>query len=620
MFQRAKRSRNPSHLDKYKRMRNRVTAMLRAAKNNYFNSITSASSKRFWKMVKLVNKKQELIPTLTEDEAIAATDKEKSDMLNTYFAKCWNHSEPPLSSTFGYVRTDHRDICPDELLCTPDEIVDIISSLDPSKANGLDGISVRMLKATSSSIAPSLSKLFNLSISHGHFPKLWKQARVVPVPKSTKKSSPSGYRPISLLSILSKILEKHIHSLITNHLHENHPLSDMQWGFQKGKSTVTALLSATHDWLMHLEQKREIACVFFDFQKAFDTVPHRRLMERLNQLQLDPYLIQWLGSYLTERQQSVVVNGTSSRTIPVVSGVPQGSVLGPLLFLIYIDTIPSLRLSVGTKLSLYADDILLYSVISSPEDYISLQHDIDQIYAWSVDNLMTFNAAKCKCMLISRRRNDHCPSLYLNSHQLERVECYKYLGLLLSSDLSWSDHIQSTCSKARKLVGLLYRQFSGNTSPEVMAKLYTSLVRPHLEYGAQVWHPHLAKDIYAVENIQKFGLRVCSRQWNTTYQDLLDLFDLPSLENRRLYMSLSTFFKIIHNLTYFPTMYHPIPLSSSSSRSSRNFQFRAPFARTNSLKFSFLPNTITLWNNLPTYAVNCTTLSAFKHHTSPLFQ
>ena len=146
--------------------------------------------------------------------------------------------------------------------------------------------------------------------------------------------------------------------------------------------------------------------------------------------------------------------------------------------------------------------------------------------------------------------------MYLNNHQLKNVQCYKYLGLLLSSDLSWSHHIQSTCTKARKLLGLLYRQFSNNTNPEVMTKLYLSLVRPHLEYGAQVWHPYLSKDVNALEKVQKFGLRICSRQWTKCYQELLELFHLPSLENRRLFLSLSVFFKIIHNLVYFPTIHY----------------------------------------------------------------
>ena len=144
---------------------------------------------------------------------------------------------------------------------------------------------------------------------------------------------------------------------------------------------------------------------------------------------------------------------------------------------------------------------------------------------------MTFNISKCKCMLVSRRRNTICPpiNLNLNDHQLENVQSYKYLGLLLSSDLSWTHHIESTCTKARKLLGLLYRQFSSNTDPQVIAKLYLSLVRPHLEYRAQVWHPYTAKDAHTLEKVQQFGLRICTRHWNSSYQDLLDIFQLPSL-------------------------------------------------------------------------------------------
>ena len=136
---------------------------------------------------------------------------------------------------------------------------------------------------------------------------------------------------------------------------------------------------------------------------------------------------------------------------------------------------------------------------------------------------------KCKCMLVSRKRNANCPPMNLNNHQLEQVQCYKYLGLLLSTDLRWSHHIETICTKARKLLGLLYRQFANNTNTQVMVKFYLSLVRPHLEYGAQVWHPHLIKDKNALESVQKFGLRICSRKWTASYQELLDInyFNYP---------------------------------------------------------------------------------------------
>ena len=251
-----------------------------------------------------------------------------------------------------------------------------------------------MLKETARSIAPSIAKLFNQSIASGKFPSLWKRARVIPIPKSTDIHSPSGYRPTSLLPALSKLLEKHIHSNILEHLDNNALIADCQWGFQAKKSTVTALLSVTQDWLTALDERKDIHCTFFDLQKAFDKVPHGRLMAKLEQLQLNKPLLKWISSYLLNREQSVVVNGVESEFVQVISGVPQGSVLGPLLFLIYINDVASIKLSVNTnvntKLSLYADDMLLYKVITSSEDYAELQEDINLIHNWSVNNLMTF--------------------------------------------------------------------------------------------------------------------------------------------------------------------------------------------------------------------------------------
>ena len=358
------------------------------------------SSKQFWKIVKLHNKNQVSIPKLSNDNVHADTDREKAEMLNTFFAKCWNDSEPPLSEQTYDDSLNEFDI--DDLLCTPDEIIHLINGLDASKSTGPDEISVRMLKPVANSIAPSLADLFNLSISKGCFPKIWKSARVVPVPKSSaNKFSPSGYRPISLLSIVSKMLEKHLYFLLNDHLWEVHPLSDSQWGFQEGKSTSAAVLSVCHDWYAHLESGREISCVFFDFKKAFDTVSHRMLINKLEHLNLHPLILNWISSYLSLRNQCVVVNGASSDFVQVISGVPQGSVLGPLLFSIYIDSVTSLNLS--SNLVLYADDILLYMPIVNDTDCAALQSDIDKILNWTTANLMSFNSSKCKHMIISRK-------------------------------------------------------------------------------------------------------------------------------------------------------------------------------------------------------------------------
>ena len=279
-FHATKRSNKPEVAAKYNRLRNTVVKMLREAKNSHLNRLNVGSKKQFWKAVKVLSKQQSTIPTLHYQEATAETNYEKAAMLNEYFSSCFNTSVPPLSQLDEerQTHTEFESASSEDLLCTTEEILSYIQALDATKASGPDGISIKMLKYTATSVAPSLAKLFNISIKLGHFPTCWKTSSVVPIPKSSQHNEGANYRPISLLSVVSKLLERHIHQVITIHLNENRPLSNMQWGFQ----SVTALLAVTHDWFKALESRHNVCSVFFDLRKAFDSVPHRLLLEKLN--------------------------------------------------------------------------------------------------------------------------------------------------------------------------------------------------------------------------------------------------------------------------------------------------------------------------------------------------
>ena len=607
LFKRAKRVSCPSLKTQYKRARNKLTAQLRHAKSEFFANLDPSNTKQFWKTVKTLSKKDASVSTLTHEGATCHSDLQKVNALNNFFSSCFNSFSEPISMTPQHQNPE----CSPDMLCTQEAVYKLLNSLNINKASGPDGISARMLKATADAIAPSVTNLFNLSIKCCRPPSSWKISSVVPIPKVQRPSATSDFRPISLLSILSKVLERHFHFLITEHLQTHYPLSNCQWGFQQGKSTVTALLHVTHDWLQYLEKGHEISAVFFDFRKAFDTVPHLPLLSKLQKIGLDPLIITWIQNYLAERYQKVVLNGKSSHSAHVTSGVPQGSILGPLLFLIYINDISKVSLSEGSKLVLYADDMLLYHPISNNDDYSALQSDINSISNWTSSNGMSFNTTKCKCMTISRKRNPSSFSrLMLNGSWLEEVPMFKYLGVTLSSDLSWSPHIQGVCSKARKIVGLLYRRYSQHSNSQVLVKLYTSLVRPHMEYAASVWDPHHVCDITRIEGVQKFALRMCCKQWDAGYSDLLNMFDLPSLENRRLYLKLCQLFKIVHNLCHYPP--GTVALRTTPSHATRSLMLQQPFTRTNSLFHSFVPESIRKWNNLPNYVVQSPNLNSFK--------
>ena len=607
LFKRAKTSGN---FGQFKLARNRTVAMLRRAKLNYFRKLNPRDPKKFWKTVKLVNMNKQPIPTLSHDGRIADSDGDKANMLNSFFYSCFNQSHPPVAECYPPCFS-----CPEDVLCSEQEVCDLLAALDVTKASGQDGISTRMLRYTALSIAPSLTQLFNLSLKSGVIPSDWKKSLIVPIPKNSDGSKPTNYRPISLLPIISKVLERHVYSLVMEHLLCHHPLASCQWGFLEGRSTVTALLHCTNEWLKALEDGKEVCAVFFDFRKAFDSIPHTPLMTKLVTLGLDEHIICWLNNYLANRTQSVVVNGSISDPVPVLSGVPQGSVLGPLLFLIYIDDLPAMVSNLyQSKVNLFADDVLLYHLISNAADYTVLQEAITLLEDWSITNYLDFNVSKCKYMIISRRNSPTLPpiQLHLLGDPLQRVECYKYLGLLISSNMSWSTHITATCSKAKQILGLLYRRFYGTASPDTLKQLYLSMVRPHLDYACQIWDPHLAKDKKKLEDVQKFGCRLASHQWDSTYQDLLQLYELPSLEELRLHLKLGLMFKIIHNLCYYPDT--PSFRDNVHSRAAHAFQFRLPFAHTNAYYFSYFPHTMSVWNSLDNKCVTSSTYSSFMYH------
>ena len=587
-----------------------LVGRLRFAKKSYFCRINADSTKSFWKTCRLLYKQSSSgVPVLSApDGSSVCSNLGKAALLNEHFAKCFNHAVPPLVPP-----TANGAALPDDFLCSEEWVLNNLASLDVTKASGPDEVSAHMLKFTAVSVSPSITTLFNMSLSLGCVPAEWKVARVTPVPKVSKPTLPDHFRPISLLSILSKILERHICILIRDHLTYHSLLSDHQWGFRPGRSTTSALLSTLSDWHDELDHGNDICAVFFDYRKAFDSVPHLPLVEKLMDFFLDPSIVTWITSYLCDRMQSVVIDGESSNLVRVVSGVPQGSVLGPLLFCIYIDSVALCTQSVNVHNVLYADDLLLYKVIACAQDFIDMQQDVLAIERWSTNNFLTLNSAKCKVMVVSRKKSPYYQPLLLNDVAVDRVESFKYLGINISHDLTWSFHISRICAKARQSLGLLYRQFYGKCDSRSLLKLYISLVRPLLEYACPVWAPHAQKDIYCIERVQMLGVKIITGEWNIVYHDGLVRLSLDTLEKRRLDLSLCLLYKYVHSMCFFPANFISRKRNSGYNlRSPHPLQLEQPFARTNSHLFSFIPRSVSIWNSLPSSIVLASSLNSFK--------
>ena len=338
-------------------------------------------------------------------------------------------------------------------------------------------------------------------------------------------------------------------SNINKHLAFESILADCQHGFRSQRSCETQLVQFYHDMVSNLDGARDLGqkqtdVIIMDFAKAFDKVPHRRLLYKLGYYGIRGSTHKWISSWLSERSQKVVLDGQASDPVPVLSGVPQGSVLGPVLFLIFINDLPD---NIRSSVRLFADDCVLYRNIKSTIDCQILQDDLNSLSQWETDWQMKINVAKCHSMRVTRHLPDKQILFDYTLHQqkLEQVQSAKYLGLTITDNLDWGQHVSEISCKATKTVGFLRRSLA--LAPKHTKEVaYKTLVRPQLEYAAPIWNPYHKLQIQEVEKVQRTAARWTCRRWRNTSSvgDMLDELEWPSLEARMERSSLTFFYKI----------------------------------------------------------------------------
>ncbi|KAK3091269.1 hypothetical protein FSP39_018491 [Pinctada imbricata] len=361
------------------------------------------------------------------------------------------------------------------------------------------------LKTCSVELAPAVTHIFNISINTGVLPEDWRNADIAPIFKKGNKYEAANYRPVSLTSVCCKTLEHIICRHILQHLEKHRILSNLQHEFRSGHSCESQLIITMEDIMRRYDQKKQVDLVILDFSKAFDTVPHRKLLHKLRNYGIHGNfnILRWISSFLMDRQQRVVVEGETSTKCAVDSGVPQGTVLGPLLFLCHINDLP---LSVSSHVRLFADDCLLYREINCHSDHIQLQEDLKSLELWARKWGMKFNATKCYLMSIHRSRS---PSSYLyshNNHILKQVQDNPYIGVQISEDLKWTTYINKICNRANSILGFIRRNLQ-HSNRNFKETAYVSLVRSILDYASIVWDPSMKKDIDKIEGIQRRAAR-----------------------------------------------------------------------------------------------------------------
>ena len=377
-------------------------------------------------------------------------------------------------------------------------IVLIIRNKKINKALGPDGVPARVLKHCADSAAPVLQKMFQASIDNKYLPQDWRKANITPIYKKGDKSCPANYRPVSLTSIPCKVLEHIIYHHIFAHIDRHDLLSDARHGFRRRRGCETQLAMLIEDVASALDSSDQIDFMILDFRKAFDKVPHQRLLLKLNQFGIKGNILRWTESFLTSRTQQVVLEGATSHQVYVTSDVPQGTVLGPLLFLIYINDIEN---NIDSQLRLFADDCLLYRVIKSARDCVNLLNDISQLCDLESTWQMTFNSSKCFVMHMSHKKNPWLTIYIMQDVPLQSSITQKYLGVELTSNLDWNIHINTITTNANKTLRLLRRHLRC-CSPATKETAYKALVRPQMEYCSAVWDPYEKGDTETLEKVQ----------------------------------------------------------------------------------------------------------------------
>lgn len=483
--------------------------------------------------------------SLIHGDISKSSDHEIANLFADFFESTYVNSSDSLLSYPYHIQS--FDLMFD-LSLSYSEVYTALVSVKPSCRPGPDGVPAIILRECADLLYIPLTNMFNISLANGNFPDLWKKSFIVPLYKSGSRSKVENYRGIAKLSAIPKLFELLITRKLVHSLRSI--VSPCQHGFLQGKSTVTNLLEFTSYVFSNFSSKLQTDVIYTDFSKAFDRVDLSLLLLKLDLIGFPIRLLNWLKSYLFNRTQCVLFRSSLSRRILVTSGVPQGSHLGPILFNLFLNDLPSVILN--SSILMYADDVKLFRSLKSSDECSLLQYDLNSLVNWCEMNRMSLNLLKCKKMTFNRGTVIQT-SYIIGDSVLENVYSFCDLGITLDTKLNFNMHIDACVSKSSNLLGFIKRWSREFDDPYLSKHLFTSLVRPILEYGSLVWSPFYSCHIKRIESVQKQFLLFALRNlaWNPDinlppYLHRLALINLPTLERRRTMLDICFMVKLIN--------------------------------------------------------------------------
>ena len=564
-------------------------------------SHANPSSKKWWKSLKesFSSSTPSADGPILYEGKIITDNKLKCEIFNDFFISQSTLDESSVSVPNDY--PDHR-LRIDQLVIQPEQVFLYLSKLDISKATGPDGIGNQILKEAAVPLAQPLCHLFNYCISLGHFPDTWKIASVLPLFKKDDPLVCTNYRPISLLPCISKVFERALFNHIFDFLRKHNILKRNQSGFIPGDSTINQLIAICNKLYKCSDEGDEMVAVFLDLTKAFDKVWHRGLLYKMKKCGIGGKLYDLLTSYLTSRKQFVTIGGSSSSLATIKAGIPQGSVLGPLLFLIYINDISN---DLQSESFLFADDTSLFQRVYNGRTSMAvncLNRDLDVIDKWAKQWLVKINIKKTVVMLFSRKRTpSSLPPVMLGTTSLNVVEMHKHLGLTFEKDLSWSSHISSLVSRCNKIIGMLTR-FKYTWSRQSLEICYKSFIRPIIEYGNVLYNNCNKEDSDRLESVQLNAARlVTGGKRGTSHESLYRELGWNTLKTRRDNTGLTFVYKMLNRDApdYLCKVIEPfIPRHAKGTRSHSFMNLLVPKCNTSMYKHFFIISSINPWNDL----------------------
>ena len=601
----------------YIKKRNECTREIKKAKKKHERNIAKGcreNPSKFWKYVNDKCKTNVGISSLKDDKGnLITTDQGKAELLNKFFTSVFckenktdlpNIEEGELSSgkLIG------------EIEISVEAVEKKLKELNPQKAQGPDKIPPKVLKEISKEIAYPLTKLFKKSIFKGQIPEDWKFAEVTAIFKKGNKTDPGNYRPVSLTCICCKILEQFVRDGIVNHMTENGLYSECQHGFRKSRSCVTQLIEVYDKLTELIDDGKSIDIVYLDFRKAFDSIPHERLLVKMKGYGINGNVIGWVRSFLADRKQRVRVGNSYSNKSDVTSGIPQGSILGPVLFTIFINDLPD-ALKVNCKV--FADDTKIYDDTTENK---RIQEDLYSMQKWTELWNLYFNVAKCKVMHIGKKNPQHEYFMKIEKEKQRIGTCNeeKDLGITFDKELNFDSHISNITKKANQMLGIIKRTFTF-MNKDVFLKLYKALVRSHLEYGNVIWHPHLKRQSLLIESVQRRATKLVPECKDMNYDERLKYLKLYSLKGRRLRGDLIQVYKIFQG---FDNIDHEklLPITNYRSTRGQGFKLMKRHCKTDIRKYSFSNRVIENWNLLPIETKNASSINAFKNRIDKIPQ